>query len=68
MESDANKENKDKAYLAGMFSMIGAIFETDIEELMEFINMDRTITMLVLEKKESLLEVLCGQKPLKKHT
>ena len=51
MEEDASKENKDKAYLAGMFSMLGSIFETDLETLMEYVNMDRDITMLVLEKK-----------------
>ena len=51
MEAEATKENKDKAYLAGMFSMLGSIFEMNINELMEDVNMDRDITMLVLEKK-----------------
>ena len=51
MEADANPVNKDKAYLAGMFSMLSSIFETDIKELMNHIKMDKDITSLVLEKK-----------------
>ncbi|MDP3300505.1 MAG: EAL domain-containing protein [Sulfuricurvum sp.] len=51
MEADASPKNKDKAYLAGMFSLLGSIFETNIKELMTHINMDSDITSLVLEKK-----------------
>jgi len=51
MEADADARNKDKAYLAGMFSMLGSIFETDIKDLMNHIQMDSDITALVLEKK-----------------
>ncbi|MDA7817451.1 EAL domain-containing protein [Sulfurimonas sp.] len=51
MESDAIKENKDKAYLAGMFSMLSSIFETDINDLMNHIQMDSDITLLVLQNK-----------------
>ena len=51
MEAEASKEHKDKAYIAGMFSLLGSIFEMKISELMEYVNMDRDITMLVLEKK-----------------
>lgn len=51
MEKEASPDNKDKAYLAGMFSMLSSIFETDIRELMNHIQMDRDITSLVLEKK-----------------
>ena len=51
MEAEASAEYKDKAYLAGMFSMLSSIFETDIRELMDYVQMDRDITMLVLEKK-----------------
>lgn len=51
MEADAEPRNKEKAYLAGMFSMLSSIFETDIRELMNHINMDDDITSLVLEKK-----------------
>ncbi|MFA7354859.1 MAG: diguanylate phosphodiesterase, partial [Sulfurimonadaceae bacterium] len=51
MESEAEPRQKDKAYLAGMFSMLSSIFETDIKELMDHIQMDSDITSLVLEKK-----------------
>lgn len=51
MESEAEPKQKDKAYLAGMFSMLSSIFETDIKELMDHIQMDNDITSLVLEKK-----------------
>lgn len=51
MEADANPRDKDKAYLAGMFSMLSSIFETDIKELMNHVKMDSDITSLVLEKK-----------------
>ncbi|WP_345992207.1 EAL domain-containing protein [Sulfurimonas sp. HSL-1716] len=51
MEAEADPRNKEKAYLAGMFSMLSSIFETDIRELMNHINMDNDITSLVLEKK-----------------
>ena len=51
MEAEAKPEHKDKAYLAGMFSMLSSIFETDIKELMNHIKMDDDITSLVLEKK-----------------
>jgi EAL and modified HD-GYP domain-containing signal transduction protein len=51
MEAEADFRHKDKAYLAGMFSMLSSIFETDIKELMNHIQMDSDITSLVLEKK-----------------
>jgi EAL and modified HD-GYP domain-containing signal transduction protein len=51
MEAEAAPRNKEKAYLAGMFSLLSSIFETDIQELMHHINMDSDITSLVLEKK-----------------
>lgn len=51
MEADASPQNKDKAYLAGMFSLLGSIFETNVRELMNHINMDSDITSLVLERK-----------------
>lgn len=51
MEAEADARHKDKAYLAGMFSMLSSIFETDIKELMNHIQMDNDITSLVLEKK-----------------
>lgn len=51
MEREADPKNREKAYLAGMFSMLGSIFETDIKELMERVQMDNDITNLVLHKK-----------------
>jgi len=51
MEAEASPENKNKAYLAGMFSMMDAVFETDIRELMLDLDMDRDISALVLERK-----------------
>jgi EAL and modified HD-GYP domain-containing signal transduction protein len=51
MENEASAADKDKAYLAGMFSMLEAIFETDIKDLMEFINLDNDISSLVLHRK-----------------
>lgn len=51
MEAEASEKNKDKAYLAGMFSLLSSIFETNIKELMTHINMDSDITSLILQKK-----------------
>ena len=51
MEKDALPADKDKAYLAGMFSLLDAIFETDINDLMKHINMDKDIDLLVVDKK-----------------
>jgi len=51
MEEEADLKNKEKAYLAGMFSMIGSIFDTDVKELMRSVKMDEDITSLVLKKK-----------------
>jgi len=51
MEAEADEKNRDKAYLAGMFSMLGSIFEMDPNELMNYVKMDNDITMLVLHKK-----------------
>ena len=51
MEAEADFKNKDKAYLAGMFSMLSSIFETNIKELMNMVKMDSDISSLILEKK-----------------
>jgi EAL and modified HD-GYP domain-containing signal transduction protein len=51
MEAEASKENKDKAYIAGMFSMLSSIFDTDVKELMSYVKMDKDITDLVVCKK-----------------
>lgn len=51
MEEEAHHKDKEKAYLAGMFSLLGAVFETNIKNLMAHVNMDREITRLVIDKK-----------------
>ncbi|MGD9716045.1 MAG: EAL and HDOD domain-containing protein [Sulfuricurvum sp.] len=51
MEDDAHHRDKEKAYLAGMFSLLGAVFDTNIKELMNHVKMDSEITRLVVEKK-----------------
>ena len=51
MEAEADFKNRDKAYLAGMFSMLSSIFETNIKELMNMVKMDSDISSLILEKK-----------------
>ena len=43
MQAEATDENKNKAYLAGMFSLLSTIFKTDIKELMNHIKMDPDI-------------------------
>lgn len=51
MEAEADISNKDKAYLAGMFSLLSSIFDTEIQVLMSYVNMDEEITKLILYKK-----------------
>jgi c-di-GMP phosphodiesterase len=51
MEHEANGDNKEKAYLAGMFSMLSSIFDTDTKELIQHVNMDPDITSLIVNKK-----------------
>ena len=58
MEASASAPEKDKAYLAGMFSMIGALFETDNKEIIKGIKLDRDITDLVINKKGKFLSSL----------
>lgn len=55
MEASVKKEEKDKAYIAGMFSMLDALFEMDMKDLLKDINMDKDITDLVLAKKGKFL-------------
>lgn len=55
MEAEAHHSDKDKAYLAGMFSMLGALFETDIKNVMKDIKMDKDITDLIVSKKGKFL-------------
>lgn len=51
MEAEAHHDQKDKAYIAGMFTMLGPLFEMDIKDIMKNIKMDRDIVDLVVEKK-----------------
>lgn len=51
MEEEARLQDKDKAYISGMFSMLDSLFETNIKDVMKNINMDKEITQLVVEKK-----------------
>lgn len=66
MEEEAHHRDKEKAYLAGMFSMIGAVFDTDLKELMHHANMDKEITRLVVEKKGKFAHSLLKAEQLEK--
>lgn len=55
MEASVAPEEKDKAYIAGMFSMLDVLFEMDMKDLMKDINMDKDITDLVLNRKGKFL-------------
>lgn len=55
MEEEAHPSDKDKAYLSGMFSMLGVLFETDIKTVMKDIKVDKDITDLVISKKGKFL-------------
>ncbi len=55
MEEEAHHSEKDKAYLAGMFSMLDALFETDIKSVMKDIKMDKDITDLLISRKGKFL-------------
>lgn len=76
MEEDAPEHMRDKAYLAGMFSMMDILFETDMKELMSHVKMDKDIVNLVTtktgrfsdslkkiekEEKEDLKKIVCEQ-------
>lgn len=51
MEREAPKEDKQKAYIAGMFSMLDSIFDSPIKDIMEQIKMEQEIINLVVHKK-----------------
>lgn len=55
MEEDARPLDKDKAYIAGMFSMLDTLFEADIKDVMRGIKVDKDISDLVLERKGKFL-------------
>ncbi|WP_455757781.1 EAL and HDOD domain-containing protein [Sulfurimonas sp.] len=58
MEEEAVASEKDKAYISGMFSMIGALFDTDNEDIIKNIKLDKDITDLVIRKKGKFLSSL----------
>ena len=51
MESEAHSNYKEQAYIAGMFSMLDKIFDSNIKELMGQVHMDKDIENLVVNKK-----------------
>jgi len=51
MEDNVEKADKDKAYLAGMFSMIGALFDCENKDIIKDIKLDKDITDLVINSK-----------------
>ena len=51
MEESAEKSQKDKAYLAGMFSMIGALFDCKNEDILKDIKLDKDVNDLVIRGK-----------------
>lgn len=58
MEKNAINSEKDKAYIAGMFSMLGALFDTDNAEIIKDIKLDKDITDLVIRKKGKFMSSL----------
>lgn len=58
MEENATASEKDKAYISGMFSMIGALFDTTNEDIIKNIKLDKDITDLVIRKKGKFLSGL----------
>ncbi|WP_373002523.1 EAL and HDOD domain-containing protein [Sulfurimonas sp.] len=58
MEEYAEEAEKDKAYIAGMFSMIGALFDCTNKEIIGDIKLDRDITDLVINRKGRFLSSL----------
>lgn len=58
MEEDAPNHIKDKAYLAGMFSMMDILFDTSMKELMSHVKMDKEIVDLVTTKTGRFSESL----------
>jgi len=58
MEDNAAPADKDRAYLAGMFSLLGAMFDREDEELLKGIKLHKDIADLVLRKKGKFLSSL----------
>lgn len=55
MEQDARPADKDKAYIAGMFSMLDTLFEANMKDIMRGVKVDQDISDLVLEQKGKFL-------------
>lgn len=64
MENNAPVMEKDKAYTAGLFSMLGALFDVDNKEIIKGINLDKDITDLVVNKKGRYLSSLLKSEKL----
>ena len=58
MEDKATEDEKDKAYIAGMFSLIGALFDTTNKEMIGDIRLEKDIIDLVINKKGRFLSSL----------
>ena len=58
MEDKAAEDEKDKAYIAGMFSLIGALFDTSNKEIIGDIKLEKDIIDLVINKKGRFLSSL----------
>lgn len=64
MENEASPTDRDKAYTAGMFTMLGALFDVDNKEIIKGINLDKDITELVVNKKGKFLSSLLKSEKL----
>lgn len=51
METHAREEDKEKAYLAGMFSLIGPLFKSTNQDVLKDVNLDKDIEDLVLREE-----------------
>lgn len=58
MENNATGADKDKAYLAGMFSLVGALFDCNNADILKGIDLHKDITDLVIRRKGKFLSSL----------
>ena len=58
MEDNATAAEKDKAYISGMFSMLGALFDSDTKDIIKDIKLDKDITDLLVKRKGKFLSSL----------
>lgn len=54
MEEQAEKEDKDKAFLVGMFSMLDVLFDTSFEVIFQGLPVEKAITDAIVYKKGRL--------------